>query len=145
MLDLVHWPGIKPEPHILGAWGLSHLTTGKVPSLCFKLDHLKRIFQISWFLSSYLRENNWQKGMGARIGGGGHERGVRGWKGGCLGCCRSHSWGLMQKDMMEPLEENRVQGSAWVELVTSIFSFWESSIIKAWPLNKKNHIWYLWY
>ena len=34
MWDLSPWPGIKPRPPALGAWGLSHWTTRDVPSQC---------------------------------------------------------------------------------------------------------------
>ena len=33
--DLVPCPGIEPEPPALGAWNLSHWTTGEVPPLGF--------------------------------------------------------------------------------------------------------------
>ena len=31
MWDLVPWPGIEPQPPVLGAWSLSHWTTREVP------------------------------------------------------------------------------------------------------------------
>ena len=34
--DLVLWPGIEPSPPALGAWCLSHWTTGEVPGSLFK-------------------------------------------------------------------------------------------------------------
>ena len=52
MQDLVPWPGIEPRPPALGAWSLSHWTTGKVsgwiafyslflcPDLSFSFDSL---------------------------------------------------------------------------------------------------------
>ena len=35
MWDLVPWPGTKPRPPALGAWSLTHWTTGEVPKLGF--------------------------------------------------------------------------------------------------------------
>ena len=44
MWDLVPWLGIKPGPPALGARGLSHWTTRKVPSIVFLLFRLDNFY-----------------------------------------------------------------------------------------------------
>ena len=44
MWDPVSWLGIKPGPPALEAWGLSHWTTRKVPSIVFLLFRLDSFY-----------------------------------------------------------------------------------------------------
>ena len=62
MQDLVHWPGIKSQPPVLGAQTLNHWTTRKVPGYLYFYGylhvHILHMIFFCWDCFIFISENS---------------------------------------------------------------------------------------